>query len=300
MDLFQAMKTFACVVESGSFTGAADRLSMSKAAISRQINELEQHLGVRLLQRSTRSLSVTSDGDEYLLRCREVFAALEQAEQVAGGTSDKVRGRLRISAPLSFGMLHLAPLWGPFAALHPGIALDIVLTDRVIDLVDEGFDLAIRIARLPASELVSRTLAHTRLVLCASPAYLERHGALDHPRDLAGRDVISYSYHSWGDTWTFQGPTGPTAVVTRPRFQANNGDTCRVAAIDGHGIVLLPEFIVYRDLADGSLVELLDDYQSDGLDIQAVYPTRKQLPLRVRKLVDYLIESFAAPVWAGG
>lgn len=297
MNAFQAMKTFTAVVDAGSFVGAMDVTGLSKPAISRHVNELEAHLGTRLLQRTTRRLSLTSEGQAYYQRCKEILLAVQEAEAEVETSAVQAHGRLRIAAPQTFGVLHLAGLWGRFAAENPQVTLDIVLSDRVVDLVEEGYDLAIRIASLPDSTLVSRALAKTRMVLCASPAYLAEHGAPQHPEELATHQVVSYSYWSSGNLWTFQGPKGEIQARTRSRIHANNGDTCRAAALAHQGVVMQPDFLVHEDLRSGALVELMPAYRGVELGIFAVYPTRKQLPLKVRQLVDFLVKRFQTPPW---
>jgi DNA-binding transcriptional LysR family regulator len=292
------MKTFTAVVEAGSFVGAMETTQLSKPAVSRQVAELEVHLGTRLLQRTTRRLSLTSEGQTYYQRCKEVLLAVQEAEAEVGSSTGEATGRLRIGAPQTFGALHLAALWGRFAAANPKVTLDIVLSDRVVDLVEEGYDLVVRIARLSDSNLVSRKLAETRMVLCASPPYLAQHGTPAEPSELAQHDVISYTYWSTGDVWSFEGPMGEVTVRTRSRINANNGDTCRAAALAHQGVILQPDFLVSRDLRDATLVELMPEYRAAELGIFAVYPTRKQLPLKVRRLVDFLVEALQAPPWA--
>ena len=291
MDRFQEMRVFAAVVDAGSFVGAADELDMSKAAVSRIVSELEARLGVRLLHRTTRRLSLTTEGEVFVDRCRELLVAVGEAEAEVSERSGQAVGVLKISAPVSFGVLRLAPLWGGFLAAHPQIQLDITLSDRVVDLVDEGFDLAVRIARLESSSLVSRRLSATRMVLCASPEYLRRHGTPRDPSALAGHTVLAYSLLAAGDTWEFQGPGGPVAVKVRPRMHTNSGDTCRAVALDHKGIVLQPSFLVGEDLQAGRLVELLPDYRSHELGVYAVYPTRKHVLPKVRLLIDYLAQA---------
>jgi DNA-binding transcriptional LysR family regulator len=297
MDLLQAMKTYTAVVEAGSFVGAMDATGLSKPAVSRHVGELEEHLGTRLLQRTTRRLSMTSEGQAYYLRCKEILAAVQEAEAEVGASTLEAQGPLRIGAPQTFGALHLAGLWGRFAAENPQVTLDIVLSDRTVDLVEEGYDLVVRIARLTESSLVTRPLATTRMVLCASPAYLAAHGIPTDPKALAGHDVISYSYWASGNTWTFQGPAGEVSVRTRSRIHANNGDTCRAAALADQGIILQPDFLIYEDLRHGTLVEIMPEFRSVELGIFAVYPTRKQLPLKVRRLVDFLVDALDQPPW---
>jgi DNA-binding transcriptional LysR family regulator len=298
VDKFQEMASFVAVVEAGSFVGAADAIGLSKAAVSRHVGELEQRLGARLLHRTTRRLSLTDDGQLFYARARDMLAAVEEAESEISSRSGEPSGRLRINAPLSFGVLQLAPLWPRFAQLYPKVSLDIDLSDRVVDLVEEGYDLAVRITNLPSSQLVSRQLATTRMICCASPSYLAQHGTPAHPDDLAQQEVISYSYFAARDEWTFTAADGkPVAVRIHARIHANNGDTCRAAALDHQGIILQPDFIVADDLRRGDLVELLPSWRAMTLGIHAVYPSRKHLPIKTRRLVDFLVEAFAAPGW---
>ncbi|WP_244171090.1 LysR family transcriptional regulator [Xanthomonas populi] len=291
------MNTFTAVVEAGSFVRAMEVVGLSKPAVSRHVNELEQHLGTRLLQRTTRRLSLTGEGQAYYQRCKDILLAVQEAEAEVGASALQAQGRLRIGAPQTFGALHLAALWGRFAARNPQVTLDIVLSDRVVDLIEEGYDLVVRIARLSDSSLVSRPLARTRMVLCASPDYLAERGMPQHPHELSRHDVISYTYWSSGDVWSFQGPRGEETVRTRSRIHANNGDTCRAAALAHQGIILQPDFLVYADLDSGVLVELMPEFRAAELGIFAVYPTRKQLPLKVRRLVDFLVDALRAPPW---
>ena len=293
MDRFLEMQTFNAVVEAGSFIKAADALGMSKAAVSRYVVEMETRLGIRLLHRTTRRLSLTDEGQVFYSRSKELLAALQEAEDEVTSRSDAASGLLRINAPVTFGVLHLAPLWGAFKALHPKVMLDVTLADRLVDLVEEGYDMAIRIATLENSTLVSKRLASTRMVLCASPAYLQQHGTPQHPAELAQHAIISYSYWASKDEWKFSGPQGPVSVNTTPWIHTNSGDTCRAAALAHQGIILQPSFLVGNDLADGSLVELMPQYRSIEMGIYAVYPTRKHVSAKVRALIEFLVAHFA-------
>lgn len=299
MDRFLEMQTFNAVVDAGSFVKAADAMNMSKAAVSRYVVEMETRLGVRLLHRTTRRLSLTDEGQVFYARSKELLAELETAEAEITARSDAASGSLRINAPFTFGILHLAPLWGLFKAQHPKVSLDITLADRLVDLVEEGYDLAIRIATLESSTLVSKRLASTRMALCASPQYLKLHGTPKHPAELVRHQVLSYSYWSSKDEWRFDGPHGPVSVKTRPWIHTNSGDTCRAAALAHHGVILQPTFLVGQDLREGTLVELMPEYQSIELGIYAVYPTRKHIPAKVRALIDFLARQFAGrgPSW---
>ena len=290
MDRILQMQTFVAVVDAGSFVGAADRLDLSRAAASRYVAELESRLGVRLLHRTTRRLSLTQEGSTFLARCRTLLADIEEAESELNTHVREAVGLLRVNAPVSFGISHLAPLWPDFLGLHPRLRLDVTLADRLVDLVEEAYDLAIRISSLENSSLIGRRLATTRIVMCASPAYLERRGIPETPEDLEDHEVIGYSYWSTGDEWQLDGPRGKVVVRTRPRLQANNGDTCRIAAIAGRGIILQPTFLVGQDLAAGALVQLLPEYKPMELGIYAVYPTRRFVAPKVRALMDFLAE----------
>lgn len=298
MDKFLEMKVFAAVAEAGSFTAAAHALDMSKAAVSRYVADLEQRLGVRLLHRTTRKLSPTGEGQIFHARCRELLDNLDEAEAEITSRSGEASGLLKVNVPVTFGLMHLAPLWPAFLAQHPNLNLDITLSDRVVDLVDEGFDLAVRIGQLPASSLISRKLASTRMVLCASPRYLQARGEPARPDELTEHDVISYSLFASGENWSFTGPEGAVTVKVAPRMRTNSGDTCRAAALRDQGIILQPTFMVGPDLAQATLREILPGYRSIELGVYAVYASRKFVSPKVRLLIDFLVESFANPPWA--
>ncbi len=297
MDRFRELEAFVAVVDSGSFVAAAETLRSSRTAVSRLVQDLESRLGARLLQRTTRRLALTESGRDYHARAKQILAELEEADGVVGLASSTVTGLLKVNAPLSFGVLHLAPLWGGFMAFHPGVELDVALTDRLVDLVEEGYDVGIRITRLPDSSLVSRRLASTRVIMCASPGYLSARGMPETAADLARHRVIGYSYAASGDTWQLESADGPVTVATRPRLRANNGDTCRAAALDHQGIIFQPDFLVGADLAEGRLVRVLPQLQGPEIGIYAVYPSRKHLSGKVRALVEFLAAAFENPPW---
>lgn len=298
MDKFQEMRVFARVIEEGSFVGAANQLGLSKAAISRYVSELEQRLAVRLIHRTTRRLSLTQEGEIFLARCREILSRIEESEAEIATQSDVATGLLKVNIPVSFGIKHMASLWGEFMGAHPNVTLDIQLTDRVTDIVEEGVDLAIRIARLPDSSLVSRKLASTSLILCASPVYIANHGEPQQPADLAQHQTLSYSLSATGTQWSFNGPEGFESVKVQPRLWSNNGDTCVGAAIAGNGIVLQPSFLVAEALANKHLVPLLPAYKGPTLDIYAVYPTRRFLLPKVRALIEFLSDRLKNQPWS--
>ncbi|MHC8350935.1 LysR family transcriptional regulator [Pseudomonas sp. RT4P38] len=297
MDRALEMQVFCTVVDKGTFVGAAEPLEMSKAAISRYVSALEERLGARLLHRTTRKLSLTEEGRQFYHQAREVLALMDQAEEAVSSAVPEPSGILRVNAPVSFGVLHLAPLWGAFMSAHPNVELDISLNDRLVDLVDEGFDAAIRIARMENSSLVGRRLAGTRMCLCASPDYLASHPPLRTLADLAEHGVIAYTNFATGNEWPFDGPDGRVSVRTRSSVRCNNGDTCRSIAIAGGGVALQPSFMVSEDLRSGALVEILPEYRSIELGIYVVYPTRKHLASKVRALISFLTDRFAHPEW---
>jgi DNA-binding transcriptional LysR family regulator len=275
-------------------------LALSKTAVSRLVSDLETRLGVRLLHRTTRKLSLTPEGEVFLERCRQLVDGVAEAEAELSSHTGEAIGQLRINVPVSFGLQHLAPLWPAFMALHPKVSLDITLSDRLVDLVDEGYDLAVRIARLQASSLISRQLTSTRLILCASPDYLRRHGTPQHPAELADHAVIAYSLLSMGDQWEFtktQGAKDPILVKVNPRMRTNSGDTCTAAALQHMGMVLQPSFLVGQHFDAGRLVEVMPQFRSIELGVYAVYPSRRHLTPKVRALVDFLVDAFRMRAW---
>ena len=297
MDRFKEMQAFAAVADAGSFVRAAESLQVSKTAVSRLIGDLEARLGVRLLHRTTRRLSLTAEGELFHARCKALTADVEEAEAEVTARAGEAVGQLRLNVPVSFGLMHLAPLWPAFLQQHPKVTLDVTLADRIIDLVDEGYDLAVRIAQLPASSLVSRKIASTRLVLCASPDYLRRHGEPSHPADIARHAVFTYTLLATGDTWNFEGPDGPVEVRVTPRLRSNNGDTCCAAALQHQGIVLQPSFMVSHHLRAGALVEVLPQYRSLELGVYAVYASRRHVTPKVRVVIDFLVDAFRICPW---
>jgi DNA-binding transcriptional LysR family regulator len=297
MNKFQEMSVFAAVVDAGSFVRAAQALEMSKPAVSRHVADLEARLGVRLLHRTTRRLSLTEEGEVFYARCRELLGELDEAEAEITSRTGKASGQLKVSAPVSFGLLHLAPLWAGFLARHPDVTLDLTLSDRMVDLIEEGFDVAVRIARLPSSSLVSRQLSSTRSVVCASPRYLKTHGAPKHPSDLTQHTVLAYSLLSSGESWEFDGPDGRVSVKVEPRMRTNSGDTCRAVALQHLGIIMQPSFLVTEELRSGALVEVMPRWRALEFGIYAVYPTRKHVPPKVRLLIDYLVGALKKKSW---
>ena len=299
MDFVRALQVFVRVVEAGSFVRASEQLDTSNAAVTRQVAALEKHLGVRLLHRTTRKISLTSSGEAFLEKARDVLDDVAEAESIAGGHRAALAGVLRVSAPLSFGIGHLSRLLPAFRKRHPDLRLDIDLSDRVTDLAAEGIDVALRIAREPSRNLVARAIAPVRLVVCASPLYLRRRGAPSHPSELAHHETLSYSYLEAGDVWHFARPgEEAVSVQIKPSVHATNGDILRELALAGGGIVMQPSFIVGADLMRGTLVPLLQEWKSLELTLYAVYLSRRQLSPKVRAFIDHVVESVGKePYW---
>ncbi|MBU0912871.1 MAG: LysR family transcriptional regulator [Gammaproteobacteria bacterium] len=292
MDRLRAYEIFMTVVSKGSFSKAADLLDTSPANVTRYVNDLEAHLGCRLLNRSSRKLSLTESGEALFERCKSILADVAETEALVSSAAMQPRGRLRINAPLSFGILHLAPLWPEFSRRYPELELDISLVDRVVDIVEEGYDLVIRISRAGSVNHAARKLASSHNVLCASPSYLQRHGTPQTPDDLKEHECIIYAYS--GDEWSFTDSNGKIhQVKVKGKVHTNNGDTVRALALCGSGIIWQPTFLIGPDLASGALVPLLPDYKLPDIDVLAMYPSRRHLSVKVRMMIDFLVEAFA-------
>ena len=299
MDRFAAMTAFAKVVEAGSFAGAAARLDVSVSAVSRHVAELEGHLATRLLHRTTRRLSLTEAGREFYERCVQLLGDLEEAEQAAHAGGVAPRGTLRLSVAITFGSRHLAPVLASFMARYPDLRLDVELSDRAVDLVEEGFDLAVRIGLIGSQQLVGRKIAETRLVCCAAPEYLARHAPPRVPEDLATHVCLAYAYLPSRNTWHFRGPDGREhAVRIGGPLHANNGRFLEAMAIAGAGVIYEPDFIVGPDLRAGRLVRVLAGWELAPSPVFVVYPSRRHLSAKVRVFVDHVGEAFRAPEWA--
>lgn len=299
MDRLHAMTVFAKVVEQGSFARAAERLGISTSACSRQVAELEAHLGTRLLQRTTRRLSLTESGREYYERCVQLLADLEEAEQAAAESAARLRGTIRLTTAIHFGIRHVAPAIVAFREQHPGVRFDVSLSDRVVDLVEEGYDLAVRIGSTGGENVVARKLGEARLVACASPAYLAARGAPKRPEDLARHECLTYEYLPVRGLWPFRDRDGrDRSVRVSGPLRSNNGELLAAAAVAGAGIVLEPEFIVGAELKAGRLVPVLGAYAAPAIPIYAVYPSRRYLGTKVRAFADFLARRFEGARWA--
>jgi len=301
MDSLAAMVSFARVVDEGGFSPAARRLGLSKSAVSKQVARLEDRLGTRLLNRTTRRLSLTEAGARLYERCQRIIAEAEAAEAEAGSLQTEPSGLLRVSVGVSFGQGQLAPLLPRLLERYPGLTLEMVLNDRAVDLVEEGYDVALRIGRLADSPLIARRLATVRMVTAAAPAYLARHGMPVAPRDLREHDCFGYSYLAGGIAWSFSGPDGVVQHRFRPRVSMNNGDALAAAAAAGLGVVQMPSFILARHLRSGALAEILTDQPPPAIALYAVYPPGRPLAAKVRVFIDFAAECFTdPPAWDDG
>jgi DNA-binding transcriptional LysR family regulator len=289
------MQAFVGVVEAGSFVRAAEKLGTSTSSTSRLIAELETHLGARLLNRTTRRLSLTETGQAHYERCVQLLADLEEAETAAGAAAATPTGRLKLTCPYNLLAQPIAPALAEFHRRHPQVSFEVTVADRVIDLVDEGFDLAVRIGAPGGERLVARGLGATNLVACAAPEYLRRRGTPSTPEELAGHSVLTYAYVASPFQWRLLDAEGRTHEVRiGGPLHANSGDLLVAAALAGMGIILEPDFVGGPHLARGELRRVLERYRGPQLDVWAVYPSRRHLSAKVRSFVDYLAEVFAA------
>jgi DNA-binding transcriptional LysR family regulator len=299
MDRFQALTVFAKVVEQGSFARAADRLQMSTSAVSRHVGELESHLATRLLNRTTRRLSLTETGQAFYERCVQLLADLDEAEQAVTAAAVVPSGTLRLTCAITFGVRHLAPAIAAFAAAHPQLRFDVELSDRAVDIVDEGLDLALRIGAIGSQALIGRRIGTMDLLTCAAPAYLARHGTPAVPADLARHACLTYEYAPYGNVWRFvDAGGGEHSVKIAGPAHSNNGEMLVALAVAGVGITREPDFIVAPEIRAGRLVPVLAGYTVPASPIYAVYPSRRHLSAKVRAFVDFLGERFAGtPEW---
>lgn len=299
MNEFSQIKTFVALVESRSISKAAEKMDIAASAVSRRLKELESNLGVQLVQRTTRKMHITEAGDKFYRRCGRLLEEFEEAKQEASNTATALRGTLKIATPLSFGVAHLSPAIAAFMHLHPQIKIDLDMSDRRIDLVEEGLDLAIRIGTLEDSSLMARKLASVRHVVCASPDFFNHYGTPQTPQDLAELPALCYGNLDQPDTWHYRDKDNrPAKVKVALRMRATNGDALVEAAVAGLGILCEPSFIVHGAVERGVLIPALTDYQWYAMNIYAVYPQTRHVPARVRAFIDFLASHFGeAPYW---
>ncbi|MCX7166810.1 MAG: LysR family transcriptional regulator [Rhodocyclales bacterium] len=301
MDRLAAMQTFVRVAEAGSFTAVAEQMNVARSAVTRQIAALEAHLGVKLIARSTRRLSLTSAGASYIDQCRDILDRIDEAEGNLAGERQTLRGEIRASVPMTFGLLHLTPLILEFSQAHPDIRIDLDFNDRRVNLIEEGMDFALRITdRLLPETTVARRLTTCRSVVVASPGYLQLHGEPKHPDELAQRACLAYSLTS-RSSWPFIIDGARHWVEISGPITANNGNALQDAALQGMGIAYEPTFIAAEAIRQGKLVPILKNFQIPVLDMFAVFPGNRFVPQRVRAFVDFLAERLGPdPYWDRG
>src|SRR5512147_1056480 len=299
MDRFQTMKAFLRVAETGGFVSAARSLDLAPSVVTKRVAQLEEWLGVRLVNRTTRRLSLTDIGASYVEHCARIITQVEEAELEVRSGHAEPRGNLRLGCPTSFGSTHLAPMLCDLQSMHPELTIELVLIDRPVNPVEEGFDLAVRDKPAPPrGSLREERIAPNRRVVCASPEYVRRRGAPDHPRDLTRHDCIHYSFLPTGRCWTFQDNGREILVEITSKLSTNNGRVMRDAAVAGRGIAMLPTFLINRDLRDGSLVAVLSDYPVRMFWITVVYLPAIRLAPKIRRLIDLMTERFGPePPW---
>ena len=299
MDSLTDIAVFVRVVESGSFTAAAERLDISKSVVSKYVTRLEDQLGARLLNRTTRRLSLTEVGRIFYERSRVGLADIEDAKAEVSRLQSEPRGTLRINAPMSFGILHIAPALPEFLELYPDVTIDMNLDDRKVDVIGGGFDVSVRISELPDSSLVARRLGPCRHAIVAAPAYLERCGTPRTPEELLDHNIITYRYQESSLEWHFQTPDNkPTFVTVSGSMKMNNSLAIRGAILEGAGVTRTPTFVVGKDIQVGRLVPVLCDYEILEVTIFLVYPQRRHLSPKVRAFVDFMAKRITeTPYW---
>lgn len=295
MDRIEAMRAFVTVVNEGTFTRAADRLDTSPQLVSKYVSQLETHLGVRLLNRTTRRIHLTEAGSHYYQRAQQVLSDIDDMENQLGDLQTEAQGLLRISAPVSFAIRHMAPLLSEFQRAHPAVGIDLQLNDRKVDIVEEGFDIALRIGRLKSSSLIAKRLAPVRLVLCASPAYLEQYGTPSKPEDLGGHRYLRYSYMNMDPGHSLQKWLQDNSRESTRGMISNNGDVLVEAAVAGTGIALQPTFIAGAAIREGKLKAVLPEHEPEPMGLYAVYAHRQLLASKVRSFIDFIDGYFGDP-----
>jgi len=291
------IETFVAVVEEGGFTAASRKLGVSKSHVSKQISQLESRLGVQLLNRTTRKIALTDAGAAYVDRAMQILADLDEAEEAVVQLNALPRGLLRMSMPMTFGLMYISPLISQLLRQHEHLRVDMDFTDRHVDLLGEGFDLVVRVGELSDSTLVARKLAPVRGMFVASPAFLEQHGTPQTPQDLANLDCLEYAYQS-GNHWRLKRGGEVVHVPIKGRVRANNGAALKDAACAGLGIVPLPEFIIHDELKSGRLKVILEDWTEGDRAVWALYPQNRYLSAKVRVCVDYLAAHLCKEPWS--
>lgn len=291
MDRLYQMRLYVRIVETGSFSAVARELGTIQPTVSKQLTALEEHLGVRLLNRTTRQLSPTEAGRKYYDRCRHILDEVTDLESSLADLQNRTTGLLRVNVPVAFGQLYMLPLVFRFRQKYPGLAVDLTLNDRFVDLVQEGVDVAIRFGDLADSQVVARRVGRVNRVCVASPDYLRARGTPHSPADLSAHNCITYNY-LFSNEWQFEGPQGPLSVRVKGDFRANSAITIRAAALEGIGIAHMPAVFVQEDIDKGRLTQVLADYGPPPVDIHAVYPSARFLSSKVRLFLDFVRDEF--------
>lgn len=297
MDRLTAMTSFAKVVENAGFSAAARRLNISTSIVTAHIKSLEDRLGVRLLNRSTRKLSPTEVGQVYYNRCVQILSELEEADRIAEASQIKPRGVLRLNVAQAIPQV-IAPSVAEFGALYPDASVRVTITSRMVDLIEEGFDLAIRLTPVQDSSLIVRRLATYRLVVCGAPSYFARYGRPAHPGELAKHNCLLFYDSQWGREWHFSGPGGDHAIRVSGSLETNSVIALRLAAILGEGLICAPSFMIAADLKSGDLVSVLAEFMPVDFSIDAIYPHRRYLPTKVRSFIDLAAQHLHEANWA--
>ena len=292
MDLLAAMRLFQRIVETGGFSEVARQSGSTQPTVSRSIAALEEHLGVRLLNRSSRAMTLTDDGQQFYALTGRALEAVAEAEGSVGRRRGKPTGLLRLGASVAFGRLHLAPRIPRFLERFPDVEVELVLNDAFVDLVGEGIDLAIRVGDLTDPSLIARRIGTTRRVTVAAASYLQRKGVPAIPADLLQHDCLIYTRLATGNRWYFSGPDGAITVDVHGRFRADNSEAVREAVINGAGIAVIPVWMFTDEIAAGRVQIILDAFEPKQLPIHAVYPSRRQLAAKVREMIDFLAAEF--------
>jgi DNA-binding transcriptional LysR family regulator len=293
MDRLTSLAVFGRVVECGGFSAAARRLNMSTTMVSNHVQALEDRLGVRLLNRTTRKVSLTEIGQAYYERSSRILADLEEADSIAGALQATPQGTLRLNSSMAL-VSFLTPVISEFLSLYPAVSVDLTVGERMVDMVEEGFDLAVRPLPLPDSSLIVRRLTTWRNIVCGSPDYLQRHGTPRQPSDLTRHNCMRYAFYPFGEEWRFVDPAGePVSARISGNMVTNSGETLRQLALDGYGLFMPPTFLVADDLRAGRLVRVLEEYSGVEFSINAIYPHRHHLSTKVRSFIDLLAERFA-------
>jgi DNA-binding transcriptional LysR family regulator len=293
MDRLTSLTVFVRVVEGGGFSAAARRLNMSVTAASKHVQTLEDRLGARLLNRTTRKVSLTEIGREYYERANQVLTELDEADRIAGSLQATPRGVIKLHCH-TYIIRFLGSVLAEYQTLYPAVALDVTTGERMIDLVEEGFDLAIRAAPPPDSGLIVRRLTPWRFIVCCAPSYLDSHPAPERPEDLVHHNCLRYAFSPFGDNWPFEGPDGKVeSVKVTGDLVTNSGELLRRFALAGRGIFMAPSFVVGEDVVTSALVRLLPAYRPEAFAIHAIYPHRRHLSAKVRSLIDLLAARLA-------